>query len=148
MNMSPPGFLVAKTCLSQAKDRRCRIRGFSPWVGKIPQRRKWQSTPVFLPGKSHGRRSLVGHSPRGCKERLSMHSEPHICWCPVSGSCRQTRGRSIVCVGGCLQPCSSIPLIPVILFSMVIILHSDLCVSVTFKLQTLGCVKNYVHLCV
>ena len=96
MNMSPPGFLEAKTCLSQAKDRRCRIRGFSPWVGKSPQRRKWQPTPVFLPGKSHGRRSLVGHSLRGCKEHLSMHNEPHICWCPVSGSCRQTRGRTMM----------------------------------------------------
>ena len=31
-------------------------------------RRKWQATPVFLPGKSHGRRSLVGYSPWGCKE--------------------------------------------------------------------------------
>ena len=37
-------------------------------VGKIPWRRKWQPTPVFLPGKSHGQRSLVGYSPRGCKE--------------------------------------------------------------------------------
>ena len=31
-----------------------------PWVGKIPRRRKWQPTPVFLPGESHGQRSLVG----------------------------------------------------------------------------------------
>ena len=31
-------------------------------------RREWQSTPVFLPGKSHGQRSLVGYSPWGCKE--------------------------------------------------------------------------------
>ena len=36
--------------------------------GKIPWRRKWQSTPVFLPGESHGRRSLVGYSPWGGKE--------------------------------------------------------------------------------
>ena len=35
---------------------------------KIPWRRKWQPTPVFLPGKSHGQRSLVGYSPWGCKE--------------------------------------------------------------------------------
>ena len=42
--------------------------GSSPWVGKIPWRRKWQSTPVFLPGESHGRRSLVRYSPRGGKE--------------------------------------------------------------------------------
>jgi len=38
------------------------------WVGKIPWRRKWQPTPVFLPGKSHGQRSLVGYSPWGHKE--------------------------------------------------------------------------------
>ena len=36
----------------------CRRPGFDPWVGKIPWRRKWQPTPVLLPGKSHGRRSL------------------------------------------------------------------------------------------
>ena len=51
---------------------------FDPWVGKIPWRRKWQPTPVFLPGKSHGLRSLVGCSPWGCKEsdtteRLPFH---------------------------------------------------------------------------
>ena len=38
------------------------------WVGKIPWRRKWQPTPVFLPGKSHGRQSLVGYCPWGRKE--------------------------------------------------------------------------------
>ena len=38
------------------------------WVGKISWRRKWQPPPVLLPGKSHGRRSLVGHSPWGHKE--------------------------------------------------------------------------------
>ena len=38
------------------------------WVGKIPWRRKWQSTPVFLPGESNERKSLVGYSPRGHKE--------------------------------------------------------------------------------
>ena len=46
----------------------CRRPGFNPWVGKIPWRRKWQSTPVLLPGKSYGQRSLVGCSPWGCKE--------------------------------------------------------------------------------
>ena len=35
--------------------------GFNPWVRKIPWKRKWQPTPVFLPGKSDGQRSLVGH---------------------------------------------------------------------------------------
>ena len=40
---------------------------FNPWVGKVPWRRKWQPTLVFLPGKSHEQRSLVGYSPWGCK---------------------------------------------------------------------------------
>ena len=53
--------------------------GFDPWVGKIPQRRKWQPTPVSMPRKSHGQRSLVGCSPRGHKElgtteRLTLRS--------------------------------------------------------------------------
>ena len=42
--------------------------GLNPWVGKIPSRRKWQPTPVFLLGKSHGQRSLAGCGPQGCKE--------------------------------------------------------------------------------
>ena len=37
-------------------------------VVKIPWRRKWQPTPVFLPGESHGQRSLVGYCPQGHKE--------------------------------------------------------------------------------
>ena len=45
--------------------RRCR---FDPWVTKIPWRRKCQHTPVFLPGKSHGQRSLAGYSSWGRKE--------------------------------------------------------------------------------
>ena len=45
----------------------CKIPGFDPWVRKIPWRRVWVPTPVFLPGKSHGQRSLVGYSPWGHK---------------------------------------------------------------------------------
>ena len=41
--------------------------GFYPWVGKIPWRRKWQPTVVFLPGKFHGQRSLAGYSPWSCR---------------------------------------------------------------------------------
>ena len=47
--------------------RRHQGRGFHPWVGKIPCRRKWQPAPVFLLGKFHGQRSLAGYSPRGHK---------------------------------------------------------------------------------
>ena len=46
----------------------CGRPGFNPWVGKILWRRKWQPTPVFLPGKFHGWRNLVGYSPWGPKE--------------------------------------------------------------------------------
>ena len=58
-----PGWLSDKesTCCF----RRC---GFNPWVRKIPWRRKWQPTPVLLPGKSHGQRSLSDYSPWGCEE--------------------------------------------------------------------------------
>ena len=42
--------------------------GFEPWVGKFPWRRKWQPTPVLLPGESQGQRSLVGYSSWGRKE--------------------------------------------------------------------------------
>ena len=41
--------------------------GSNPWVGKIPWRRKWPPTPIFLPGESHGQRSLVCYSPWGRK---------------------------------------------------------------------------------
>ena len=37
-------------------------------LGRLPLRRKWQPTPVFLPEKSHGQRSLAGYSPQSCKE--------------------------------------------------------------------------------
>ena len=45
----------------------CRGQGFDPWVRKIPWRRKWQPTPVFLPGKSCGPRNLASYSPWGRK---------------------------------------------------------------------------------
>ena len=52
----------------------CRKPGFHPWVGKMPWRRKWQPTPVFLPGKSYGQRNLAGYSPWGHKESdMSEH---------------------------------------------------------------------------
>ena len=43
--------------------RRYKRQGFDPWVRKIPRKRAWQPTPVFLPGKSHGQRNLAGYSP-------------------------------------------------------------------------------------
>ena len=58
-----PWWLSSKESASQS-----RSRGLDPWVGKTPWRMKWQPTPVFLPGKSHGQRSLVDYSAQGPKE--------------------------------------------------------------------------------
>ena len=51
-----------------------RRHGFSPWVRKIPWSRKWPPAPVFLPGKSHGQRSLAGYSHRVAKSRIWLHA--------------------------------------------------------------------------
>jgi len=48
--------------------RRSKRHGFDSWVTKIPWRRQWKPTPVFLPGKSQGQRSLEGYSPGSRKE--------------------------------------------------------------------------------
>ena len=57
--------LVVKNPYANEGDTRCR---FSPWVGKILQSRKWQPALVFLSGKFHEQRSLVGYSPWGHRE--------------------------------------------------------------------------------
>ena len=50
----------------------CRRPGMDPWVGKIPWKRKWQPTPAFLPGESHGQRSLAGYIPWGSRVRHDL----------------------------------------------------------------------------
>ena len=50
----------------------CRRCGFDPCIGKIPWRRAWQATPVFLPGESHGQRSLAGYSPWVVKSQTQL----------------------------------------------------------------------------
>ena len=60
----------------------CRRRekcGFDPWVRKIPWRRAWQLTPVYLPGESHAQRSLVGHSRQGHKESDTTEATERTC---------------------------------------------------------------------
>jgi len=59
---------------SACQYRRC---GFDPWVGKMPWSRKWQLTPVFLLGKLHGQRNLVGYSPCSHKE-MRLNTLAHI----------------------------------------------------------------------
>ena len=79
-----PRWLGGKESACQC--RKCKRCRFDPWVRKIPWSRKWQPTPVSLPGKSHGQRSLAGYSPWSQKELnmtehmaesilISLHSE-------------------------------------------------------------------------
>ena len=60
----PRGIVVKNTPVNAVDIRDV----FDPWVRKIPWRKKWQSTPVFVPGKFHGQRSLVGYTPWDHKE--------------------------------------------------------------------------------
>ena len=61
---------------SACQCRRSKRHRFDPWLGKIPWSRKWQPT-VFLPGKFHGQRSLVGYNPWGCKELDTTEHASH-----------------------------------------------------------------------
>ena len=61
--------LVAQWERFHLPNGRCR---FNPWVGKMPWRRTWQPTPVFLLGKSNEQRSLAGYSPRGHKSQTQF----------------------------------------------------------------------------
>ena len=65
--MGHPWWLSSKESTCQ-----CRRCGFNPWFWKIPWSRKWQPTPVFLPGESHGQRRLVGHSPWVAKSQTRL----------------------------------------------------------------------------
>ena len=71
-----PRWLSGKESACQCRKHK-KLR-FDSLAGKIPWKRKWKPTLVFLPGKSHGQRSLAGYSPWGHKEsdmteRLNMH---------------------------------------------------------------------------
>ena len=66
-----PGSSVGKESACQ-----CRRCWFDPWIGKIPWRRKWHPNPGFLPGKSHGQRSLVGYSRGLAKSRARLGTAP------------------------------------------------------------------------
>ena len=69
----PPALSMCFLCFrlflpTMCQCRRCKRLRLSPWVQKIPWRRKWQPTPLFLPGKSQGQRNLMGYSPWRQKE--------------------------------------------------------------------------------
>ena len=61
--------------------RRCESHGFYPWIREIPWRRAWQSAPVFLPGESHGQKSLAGYSPWGGTESDMTEATWHTLHC-------------------------------------------------------------------
>ena len=68
---------------STCQCERCKKHEFNPWIRKMPRRRKWEPTPVFLPGKFHGQRSLVGYSPWvGKKSDVTehAHTKPNGIW--------------------------------------------------------------------
>ena len=66
--------LVAQTVKNLPEMQKTR---FDPWVGKIPWKREWVSTPVFLPGEFHRQQSLVGYSPWGGKELDTTATNTH-----------------------------------------------------------------------
>ena len=70
LNWTEPNHFIGLPCGSNGKESGLQFRrpGFNPWVGKIPWRREWQPTPVFLPEEFHGQRCLVGYSPWGYRE--------------------------------------------------------------------------------
>ena len=68
--------LVIKNLSANAGGRYKRGR-LNPWAWKIPWRRAWQLTPMFLPGKSHGQRSLAGYNPWGLKVRHDWSNLAH-----------------------------------------------------------------------
>ena len=66
---------------SACQCRRHKRCGFNLWVRKIPWRRKWEPTPVFLPGEFLGQRSLVDYSPWGYKESDTATEHTHTSSC-------------------------------------------------------------------
>ena len=64
---------------STCQCRRRKTCRFDPYVGKITWRRTWQSTPVFLPGESHGQRSMVGYCLQAHKESDMNEATQHAC---------------------------------------------------------------------
>ena len=59
---SPRGPWASRWLSGRESACQCRRHEFDPWVRKIPWKKKWRPTPVFLSGKSHGQRSLAGYS--------------------------------------------------------------------------------------
>ena len=90
-----PTSTVVKTCLPIRSLKKCE---FNPWVRKIPWRRTWQPTTVFLSGKFHGQRSLVGYSPRGHKRVRHGLVTKYQLPPPTPGHCSVSRFKQRPCL--------------------------------------------------
>ena len=89
LRVFPGGASGKEPACQHRRPKKCR---FDPWVGKIPWRRSWQPTPGFLPGESHGQRSLAGcgpWSPTGLNVTEWLRSPGLRCgpWAPQCSSC-------------------------------------------------------------
>ena len=99
--------------------RRHRLK-FDCWVRTIPWRRAQQPTPVFLPGESHGQRSLVGYSPWGCKQSDTTEATQHACtWEITNGNLITSQDYNVF---QCVVSSTSLPKLPYLN-----ILHACLC---------------------
>ena len=83
---------------------RCSRHKFNPWIRKILWRRKWQPTPVFLPGESYGQRSLVGCSSWGCKEsNRTEQVSTHTCKMNSPSIIQLPSSQTITFMANCLR---------------------------------------------
>ena len=102
----------------------CRRHGFDSWISKIPWRRKWQPTPVFLPGKSHVLTSLVGYSSVGSQKsqtRLSDWTTPPLLLLQKQGCSADIQ---VILTHHFCLPCSICPL-----FRSTVMDYTDQCNS-------------------
>ena len=133
--------LVAQWQRIDLQSRRFRRCGFDPWVRKIPWKKAWRPIPVFLPGKSHGLRSLVGYSPWGCKELDTTEVTEHACM-------QRSKLICYICINNCFKNIFWKCIFPKIHFS-----HTDLKIHfhhISSLLMCMGlvfCFTQVVSLC-
>ena len=96
-----PGGASGKEPACQCKRRK--RRRFDLWVAKVPWRRKWQPTPVSLPGKFHGQRSLAGYSPWGRKESDMTETRKDACT-HETPRCLESPSLVSICIRGKVRP--------------------------------------------